>query len=200
MRQAPSRGHLQACGLCWDIESCSTGVSLPQKGEVASLLEELSFLLLRAELWPQAHFAGWGGREGFLAWAQVCSSCSDAARKSGCVRKTPSSLQKPGLSSGAGWGRAQHADISMHTVCKPHSPGSARPLSPGHRNTSWGLRGQGLASQELRPERIPRISGLGHRNQRSPCKLSTFSTRGLLPPSRLFPESQRNLCPGQSRM
>lgn len=60
MRQAPSRGHLQAYGLFWDIESCSTGVSLPQKGEVASLLEELSFLLLQAELWPQADSA-WGG-------------------------------------------------------------------------------------------------------------------------------------------
>lgn len=47
---------------CWDIENCSTGVSLPQKGEVASLLK-LSFLLLQAELWPQADFAGLGGRE-----------------------------------------------------------------------------------------------------------------------------------------
>lgn len=61
-RQAPSWGHLQAYGPCWDIESCFVGVSLPQKGEVASLLEELSFLLLQAELWPQTNSSGWGAQ------------------------------------------------------------------------------------------------------------------------------------------
>lgn len=80
---------------CWDIENCSTGVSLPRKGEVASLLKELSFLLLQAELWPQADFAGLGGRErerkreSFLAWAQVPFSCPVAARKCDYMKETP---------------------------------------------------------------------------------------------------------------
>lgn len=71
------------------------------------------------------------------------------------MRKTASSLQEPGFSSGTGWERAQHSEMSsaycLHVSAAglPTPRGLLRPnrfpyASPGHRNTAGGLRGRAL--------------------------------------------------------